>query len=244
MARMNHTKSFLDVKLLGPLQISVNGERIPCFPTRKAAELFAFLAINHNRLHHRDVLSTILWPESPVHKTRRRLSTELWRIHQLLGNHSHCIYRTTEHLSFKVNTNFCLDVVHFNRLARKNNLEDLRQAYQLYRGDFLEGCYTNWCLRERRHLLDSYLTLLENLVYLLKNENHFGEAILYAKRILDIDALRESIHRILMKLYIEKGDNALAIAQFHICRETLQYELGIEPMQITKTLFYKILEDA
>jgi hypothetical protein len=69
-------------------------------------------------------------------------------------------------------------------------------------------------------------------------------AIRYAQAILDHDALREDVHRELMRLFLHSGQRALALRQFELCRAALKRELAIQPMPETLALYAGIARDA
>ena len=62
----------LSLALLGPLQITLDGQPVSGFEYNKARALLAYLAVEADRPHHRDALVGLLWPDCP---TRRRAPT-------------------------------------------------------------------------------------------------------------------------------------------------------------------------
>src|SRR5215470_5087532 len=72
----------------------------------------------------------------------------------------------------------------------------------------------------------------------------YAGAIGYAQDILDRDALREDVHRELMRLFLLNGQRAMALHQFEICRGALRKELAIEPMRETLAVYQRIADSA
>jgi hypothetical protein len=54
--------------------------------------------------------------------------------------------------------------------------------------------------------------------------------------------LQERFHRALMRLHYQAGDRASAMAQYRVCRDVLDRELGVEPDPETIALFQAIAE--
>src|SRR5437016_214267 len=64
---------------------AVFGDRVVThFETRKAASLLAFLAYHPDRMHSREVLAEMLWPDEDVDATRDRLRQALAAIRRAL----------------------------------------------------------------------------------------------------------------------------------------------------------------
>jgi TolB-like protein len=66
------------------------------------------------------------------------------------------------------------------------------------------------------------------------------EAMVTAKRLLEIDPLHEAAHRALMQLFAGKGQVALAVKQYESCRAIFRRELDAEPGAETKSLLERI----
>jgi len=55
--------------------------------------------------------------------------------------------------------------------------------------------------------------------------------------LVDQDPEREELHRRLMRCYVDAGEPARALRQYHFCRTHLLREHGIEPSAETRALF-------
>jgi TolB-like protein len=67
-----------------------------------------------------------------------------------------------------------------------------------------------------------------------------SEKIELAHRLINIDNLRETSHRLLMEAYSEQGEKALALRYYDKIRKLLSNELGVEPSSETRELREKI----
>ena len=63
-------------------------------------------------------------------------------------------------------------------------------------------------------------------------------------KILDLDPLREEIHREMMRLYYRNGQRAQALRQYDTCSNILEQELGVPPMEETQMLRVQIFKRA
>jgi DNA-binding SARP family transcriptional activator len=72
----------------------------------------------------------------------------------------------------------------------------------------------------------------------------YDEAIEVCQRILDLDSLREEVHRALMVCYAETGRRGDGIRQFQQCANLLLDELGIFPLPETINIYKSMISKA
>jgi hypothetical protein len=63
----------LAIRLLGSFQATADGEPVTGFETVKARALLAYLAVESDRPHRRELLAEMLWPERPIGAARANL---------------------------------------------------------------------------------------------------------------------------------------------------------------------------
>jgi DNA-binding SARP family transcriptional activator len=71
-------------------------------------------------------------------------------------------------------------------------------------------------------------------------QGSYEQGIYYGRKILDIDPLREEVHREVMRLLDQNGERPQAIRQYESCRQILAQELEIQPMLETQTLYKQL----
>jgi DNA-binding SARP family transcriptional activator len=227
---------------------------------RRAAELLCYLLLYRNRLHEREKLATLLWPESDPVQSRRYLRQTLW---ELQAGMKHIALDSTgqpyarlldvEHDRMGINshTGYWLDIAVFeeayavveNKPGRglsPEQAERLRQAVQLYSGNLLEGWYQEWCILERDRLQNMYLAMLDKLLAYSETQYAYETGLTYGAEILRYDRAREQTHRQLMRLYCMAGNRTAALRQFDLCAAALHEELGVEPAPTTINLYQQI----
>jgi len=53
----------LDISLLGPIQVTLDGQLITGFKSNKVRALLAYLAVEADKPHRRETLAGLLWPD-------------------------------------------------------------------------------------------------------------------------------------------------------------------------------------
>jgi two-component SAPR family response regulator len=122
-------------------------------------------------------------------------------------------------------------------------LADLEEILELYQGDLLEEFYEDWALRAREWLHTLYLKGLNYVFHYYGFHNVYEKAITYGQQVLDLDPLREEVHREIIRLHIENGQRSLAVQQYRNCKSILAKELGISPMEDTEALYRQIFAE-
>ena len=186
----------------------------------------------------RDVLATLLWPESSEDTARARLRRVLHRVQLVLGAEVFESDRTTVQLSSTVDVK--IDSRLFEQACDRGDFED---ACRLYRGDFLEGfspgdCpeFDDWAFFRREALRGRVIQSLERMV---QHKNAAGEhsaAATHAARLVGLDPLSEVYCRHLIRSLLLAGDRTSADRHLAALTQRLHDELGVKPEAETRAL--------
>jgi DNA-binding SARP family transcriptional activator len=226
----------------------------------RPGSLLAYLALARGRFFARSELLSALWPEQSEGGSIRCLNTVLWRLRKALAKpplaqSELVVCDRRGAIGLPVDARVQLDVDEFSRLVTpalsrpleqldSAHIDQLRRGVALYRNDILAGFTDDWALRARELHRRTLLNALGRLMQLSTLAQDYPRAIGYGQDILDRDALREDVHRELMRLFLLNGQRARALQQFETCRASLRKELAIEPMRETLTLYQRIADSA
>ncbi len=78
--------SRLQVSLLGPYRVLLDGQPAAGFRSDKVRALLAYLAVEASREHPRDVLAGLLWPEWTEREALANLRYSLSNLRQVTGD--------------------------------------------------------------------------------------------------------------------------------------------------------------
>lgn len=250
-APLGRQEAAVEIRLLGAPEITGAGRSLPR-PAPVVLQLLTYLVLHHR--HQRSLVCTDFWPDVAEQQARRRLNTAVWRLRSyldpVLGGRAQAVIRAeADDLVFNPAGTCWCDISSFEAAVqrmRSSGFEDpgaaadLEDAVALYRGDLLEGCYDDWLLRDREHLLQCYLSALEHLAEWHHRAGNLDRAVELADQVVDRDPFRESVHRGLMVLHMERGDRPAALRQFSRCAQVLLDHLGTAPMPQTLALEARI----
>ncbi len=239
--------SRLDLSLLGAFRATLDGAELQ-FATRKSEALLAFLAMPPGQMHAREKLAVLLWGGAGEEQARQSLRQTLFTLRKSLNVRDEIVLSGESDRIGLDRALVRVDVERFLELTSRAAPEALAEAVDLYRGEFLDGLsisevgFEDWVSIEREKLRETALSALASMVDQQMLSGKSEAAVQTSLRILSIDPLRESTHRMLMRLYILQGRREAAIKQFQTCREILRKQLDVEPDDETRRLFEEILD--
>ncbi len=228
-----------EIQLFGCFAARSDERHVERFVTAKARALLAYLALHRSRSNPREELVEILWPAEDFSQYRVKLNYALWALRRVLeppgvvaGSILVCDRYTVRLSEERVTT----DVAEFYSSIKRatteedkgRRLELLARAVELRKAELLPGFYDDWVVTERQLLDDMYLGALQQLAVLCRETSKPHRAIEYAQRILAEDALSESAHLDLIRLYLEIGQPGLAQRQLTEMQRVLREELGAD----------------
>ncbi|MFN2397740.1 MAG: BTAD domain-containing putative transcriptional regulator [Gemmatimonadaceae bacterium] len=251
--------SLLRIHLFGSVRVAHEGRSSVGRLTHAVQGLLAYLVLHRRRLHARETLSGLFWGDHSEPRARSCLSTTLWRLRQVLEpdgivRGTYLIAGSSAAVGFNFDSEHWIDAEVFELEvtralatgARRELVNDknLGEALRLYTGDILDAHFADWALAERERLRLLYLSGLTRLMHHQADRGFLDEACASARCVLEVDPLREEVHRELMRLQLRRGDRAAAIRQYRTCREVLARELGVPPMEETRALHARIVADS
>ncbi|HEY75516.1 MAG TPA: tetratricopeptide repeat protein [Thermoflexia bacterium] len=236
----------LEIYALGGGRVVRDGEEVSSSDWRAAMakELFFYIVLNGPV--ERDAIGLVFWPDLPPKKMIDNFHSTLYRIRRAVGEGVIVVEEGRYRLG---DVDYWFDVEEFEALVEQARLlpyhdwraEDLwRRAVTLYQGDFLPEVSRLWCVPKREVLRQMYVEALIGVGRCHEARREWEEAIEWFRRALEVDRLREDVHRQIMLCYKEAGRRSEAIKQYHQCREILLSELGVEPSEETESLFWEI----
>ncbi len=237
------------LELLGDLLIRSGDGALVTIGAKKSQALLAYLAMKPTQHVSREKLAGLLWsstgPDQARQSLRQTLSTIRKELSQIAPKQKTLI---EEGDLLSLDRSVTCDVPELESLINVNTETSLKQAIELYRGDFLDGFTINeerfdqFVVGERDRLHRLALRAHTQLVELQSRRGALDEAIGTAQKSLRLDILQEPMHRMLMRLYLESGDVVEALQQYETCAKVLRRELRIEPDTDTKALQREILQ--
>ena len=214
-----------ELSLLGSWQLRYGSAPLPV--TIPAQRFLVLLALQGRQ--RRSYVAGTLWPDVLDTVALKRLRGVLWSLRR-------CCPRLIEARdgALALNDGVWVDVHELvasatallEHGARDPNRLLAHLAILANPGEVLVGWYDEWITLERTRINELRIRALEVLVDALLFAGLHVQASRAATTAVELDPLRESTHRALMRVYLAEGNGALARRQVHRYREILRSELG------------------
>ncbi|HEX8197072.1 MAG TPA: BTAD domain-containing putative transcriptional regulator [Pyrinomonadaceae bacterium] len=250
----------LTLKVLGPVEIFRDSSK-PFAPdawtTRRARDIFCFIATSRHRRVEKDSLIDTFWGESDFEAVEKNFHPTISHIRKALNSRqtikqNFLLYRDGAY-QLNPELSYSIDTEDFDRFfaeaeaAKRDGdearfRENLDAAHKLYRGEFMAGIYDDWAEEQRAFYREQYGRILNALAKIAFKEKDWSQTIKLASEILREDAYREDVHRLLMRVYAAQGKRSKVKEQFENLREMLNKELGVEPAPETRRAFQELFK--
>ena len=208
----------------------------PCrLVLRKGLALLVYLAEEKGSVG-RDVVATMLWPESSEEVVRARLRRLLHRLRLALGDDA----LTTDQSAVRWSSAIDLQVG-FRSFEAATAASSNRRAASIWAnsdGFSPGGCpqFDEWAFFRRESLRGRAIQALERVVRDRNAAGEYAAAAAHAGRLVELDPLSEGYARHLIRNLLLAGDRAAAEHHFKALTQRLRNELDVAPESETRAL--------
>jgi DNA-binding SARP family transcriptional activator len=234
------------VRLLGPVDVVVNGEPRPLHGLRRKAVLAA-LALRHGEVVSVDWLTEVVWGASAPSTSRNTLQSHVSYLRGVLGTKNAILAQPPGYL---LDRGYRTDVLHAERLLRQARqsadrrqiVEDLTSALGLWRGQPLADVTGQPWLDEQAERLDVLRVEITRALYEARmSVGEHRELIPELEQLAAGHRLDEQIQAQLMLALYRSGRQADALAVYQRTRHALAEDLGVDPSGALRDLEVAIL---
>jgi predicted ATPase/DNA-binding SARP family transcriptional activator len=230
------------LRLLGTVEIVVDGEPVHAFPSR-AAEAIVALAAMHDRPVTRARLVDMIWSDSEPKQAAANLRAILSALRRALGD---LLIITRYDVAIDWEQDVWLDARDFASVVSQpgSDIAATEAALDLYRGDFLQDLslrggreFETWAAVERERLRRLAIEGVQRVAAASLEKASYAHGIRYATLWLALDPYSETAHQHMMWLRMRSGERHLALEQFAACERLLVKEFGVEPTARTRAVY-------
>ncbi|HET6630673.1 MAG TPA: AAA family ATPase [Woeseiaceae bacterium] len=226
----------LQVRLLGAVEIILDGRRLRAFNSLRLQRFLALIALRRDP-QHRSRLAFELWPDSDEHQARTNLRKLLHDFRHSLPDIGEFVEIDNEIVRWIPSGPSEVDVLRFRDAVAAGDFE---LAACLYSGDLLPACYDERVLDERAKLrAEAYGAFLRLTEEAAARDDHTG-TIRHAQRIIDLEPTDEGAVRLQMEAHIALGDRAAALRCYHRYAQVLERDLAVAPGEAIGAMYRQL----
>jgi DNA-binding SARP family transcriptional activator len=226
----------LHVRLIGALEVELDGAVINSPPSQRPWAVFAYLALVRRPVSRAELASRF-WPDVLDQSARASLRSAVWALRRQLDE---SLVVDRERVGLR-DADLWIDVHEFERLAGE---AALREALALCRGELLDGIEDEWVLAARERHREQVIALLERLARECDERGEMRDAIDWTRREVERDPFDEAAHRRLISRLDAVGDRAGALRTYRTLAERLRRELGTAASPQTRELIERLRTDS
>jgi DNA-binding SARP family transcriptional activator len=231
------TSSRISLSLIRDFELRHDGELIELPPN--AQRLVCFLAFQ-DRPVRRSYVSGTLWFNSDEYRASASLRSALWRLPSLGGidlvgsSHTHVWLGPSVSIDIREVMQRGMEVLSGPHSGPE--LIDVARELVSFGDDVLVGWYDDWVIMERERFRQIRLHALDRIGDRLVEQGRFYDALQVALAAVRAEPLRESAHRVLIRVHLREGNVAEAIRQYRSYAELLRRELNATPSPVIQRL--------
>ncbi len=236
-----NVENTLDLRVLGPVEVWRDGERLP-LAAGKQRLLLAALALRADKVVSVDRLVDDLWGDAPPAQAEKTLRAHVSHLRALLEGDGARAVLTARRPGYVLEVEPDeLDASRFLSIGREGRAALgrgdaarasalLTEALALWRGSVADGCELSADLAARCVVLDEErLAALEDRVDADLRLGRHSRVVAELEALVADYPLRERLRELHMLALYRSGRQAEALRAFQAARDTLVDELGIEP---------------
>ncbi|HEY0426647.1 MAG TPA: BTAD domain-containing putative transcriptional regulator [Pyrinomonadaceae bacterium] len=250
----------LTIKTLGHVEIFRDVTKpfaSDAWTTRRARDIFCYIATSKHRRVEKDVLIEAFWGEEEFEAVEKNFHPTISHIRKALNSRQSFkqnflvfrdgAYQLNPELSYSIDTEeferFIAEAENAKREKdAKNFRRNLEAAYALFRGEYMSGVYDDWAEDRRNYYAEQHARVLSALAKLSFSEKSWSNALKFASEILQQDPYREDMHRLVMKVFSAQSKPAAVREQYETLQNLLKKELGVEPAPETRRVFQELFK--
>jgi len=214
----------LEIKTLGGLVLKVNDHVLTNLGSHKAEAILIYLAVRGGTCN-RNILATLLWPDSPESQALTSLRVDLTVLRKYLGDY---ILVSRDSVAINPRSQVHLDVFDLESKLLKGDMDAVLDIYQ---GDFLQGFnirdsleFEDWCRLQQERINGKVTNILHSAISRAIETEEYKKGQFYVQRLLELDPLDEQAHRKCMLLFALDHQRARSLEQYAKCMEILRSE--------------------
>ncbi|HJT56313.1 MAG TPA: BTAD domain-containing putative transcriptional regulator [Ktedonobacteraceae bacterium] len=239
----------LKISALGEPVVLVDTLPVTHWRMAHAMEMFFFL-LESNQPLRKDQIITALWPETDdLEHVNQTFRSTVYYIRQVMGDASLLQRSGLYRLDLgAIYGEFWYDVAAFQEqgqvaeTALKEQDDELaapalENMIALYKGDYVQAFYSDWCIKRRDELRTAFLEAHRQLALIAWRKEDWNESQLHWQHLLTLDPCLETAHYGMMRCYLRQGKRDLALRQYQRCSRELHEQLHVKPGPALQKLY-------
>jgi len=237
----------LEIYTLGQFSVCCDSHQISAESGRlgKLWELFMYLVTYRNKKIQAVVIQEVLWPDDKcldpgkslknlVHRLRKKIDDCLGLENVSAITFSQGCYSWNGNVSYRLDAELfearCREARDLSEKEPLQAITKYREAFELYRGDYLPNLiYNDWVVPIRHHYRQLFLRSVFELIEICEKERHYSEITAVCEKTFFIEPFEEELHLRYLEALLEEGKKVQARSHYQYITALLYREFGAKP---------------
>lgn len=242
----------LHISALGEPAVFVDDSPITHWRMARAMELYFFLLQSEQPVR-KEQIQIALWPDADPERIEQTFRSTIYYLRLAIGKDQ--IVSSSGLYSLNLTSygqHVWYDVALFEKCHNEarlalDNADDAHastaftEMIELYRGDYLQPFYGDWCILQRDKLRQAYVEARQGLAILAWRAEDFEASFQHWQHLLALDTCFEKAHAGIMRYYLRIGQREQALRQYQRCCLYLREELQTTPGPSLQKLYQRAL---
>lgn len=205
----------INMKAFGSLEFKHRGEPVTesKWRKKKGKSVLAYMMINPKAKYNKDKLIDMFFPDVKPVSMEDNWKQAIFNIRSAFKNkYLNFLILEGKMLYLNPDCYFKSDAEEFNKycnIARsaesavEQKIQACKDAIKLYKGEFIEGNYEQWCEDLRLDFHNKYISISELLLDLLSKDKNHEEILYYSEKLLKHDKLNEKAYLYSVEAYVK-----------------------------------------
>lgn len=244
----------VQVRSLGEPVVLVDEQPVTRWRMARAMEICFFL-LDRGEPVHKEQMIEMFWPDGEdEEQIDQKFRSTIYYLRKALGDG--CITARSGYYALNLEAVYGIvdyDVDTFQQAEQRAKkalaehddeiaVEAFSKMVELYRGDYVQSFYSDWCSFRRDELRRQYMEARHQLARIAWRQERWDESAQHWQHMLVIDNCMEEAHYGLMRCYMRQGKRGLALRQYQSCVAALRDEMGLTPGASLQRLYQTLTE--
>jgi LuxR family maltose regulon positive regulatory protein len=246
---------WVDAYVFGTPTLSIDGAEIAdqVWRTSKSKKLFFYLLLHKEERVSQDTLIDALWHDASYKSGSNSLRKAIQHIRQIFKSKasrkgefiisSKGVYQIAPSVAVNLDTDEFRHLINDVKeiMAHDGNYEPtLKKLIALYKGGFANGWYEQWVEELRTYYRGQYEECIVMLVRFYLDKKSYKEALVWCKRLLQLNFYNEEYHRMMITTLAKVGRLNEAHEDYEKLKKALKKDLNTEPQKETTDLIEEV----